>query len=87
MIGSTVIIIIVALLWLVIQVGGFIALIWLSRRYFDRRYKTDQTAQQAKLLSGEWEATSEVFIDPKDNLKYRVYYNKRNGEREYIHEG
>ena len=74
-----------ALFWTLLQIAGFVVLVWLSWRYFDRRYKTDD-APQSKLLSGNMEPTSEVFIDPKDGKKYRVYYDRRSGEREYVEE-
>ena len=79
------ILIILAVLWTFAQIAGVVLLIWLSWRFFDQRYKSNSN-RQPNLLSGELEPTREVFIDPKDGKKYRVYYNRRNGEREYVEE-
>lgn len=76
----------IAILWIALQIAVVIALIWLSWRYFDRRYKADRNVRNPDLYNGVLEKTSEVFIDPRDGLKYRVYYNRRTGEREYIRE-
>lgn len=78
-------VIVASILWLLVQIGAALLLAWLSWKYFDGRYKKN-TVKQTDLLDGSLEPTSEVFIDPKDNLKYRVYYNRTNGEREYIRE-
>ncbi len=67
------------------QIVAAAALVWLSWKFFDQRYKKN-TAKQTDLLSGSLEPTSEIFIDPKDHLKYRVYYNRATGEREYVRE-
>lgn len=79
-------VVILVVFWGFIQIAGLIALVWLSWRYFDRRYKTDDAARQPDLLSGDLEPTSEVFIDPKDGRKYRVFFNRKTGDREYIPE-
>lgn len=78
--------VLLGVLWVLIQIGGVVALVWLSWRYFDQRYKGNSTVRQVDLLSGDWEPTQEVFIDPKDHLKYRVYYNRHTGERDYVRE-
>jgi len=78
--------IVFSVLWTFAQIAAVLALVWLSWRYFDRRYKAKNAAQQPNLLSGELEPTTEVFIDPRDGNKYRVYYNRRTGEREYVEE-
>jgi hypothetical protein len=66
--------------------AGFVVLLLLSWLIFDKRYKKrDDPALTGKAPNG-YLPTSEAFIDPKDGLKYRVYYNPRTGEREYIRE-
>jgi hypothetical protein len=67
--------------------AGFLILLLLSWLIFDKRYKKreDDAASMGKPPNG-YLRTSEAFIDPKDGLKYRVYYNPRTGEREYIRE-
>jgi hypothetical protein len=66
--------------------AGFLVLMLLSWLIFDKRYKKrDDTASMGKPPNG-YLRTSEAFIDPKDGLKYRVYYNPGTGEREYIRE-
>ncbi len=72
--------------WLVIQIAAFLFILWLGWRYFDKRYKQNPKGSDTAILSGALEKTAEVFIDPKDGLKYRVYYNRRTGERTYIQE-
>lgn len=76
-----------AALWILLPLAATAVIIWLGWQYFDRRYKSgDREETSAKLLSGSFEPTAEVYIDPKDGLKYRVYYNRRTGEREYVRE-
>ncbi|MEB3101076.1 HD family phosphohydrolase [Ferviditalea candida] len=73
--------------WFLLQAAMLVVLIWLSWRYFDRRYKErDDGKHPQGLYDGSLEKTQEVFIDPKDGFKYRVYYNRTTGEREYIRE-
>lgn len=74
------------MLIIMLQIAVFVVLVWVGIRYFDRRYKTGADAASTDLLDGSLERTAEVFIDPKDGLKYRVYYNRRNGERQYVRE-
>jgi hypothetical protein len=64
-----------------------VALILLSWGYFDRRYKakTDDP-NRVSLPDPGYEPIAEVFIDPKDNKRYRVYYNRFNGDRQYVEE-
>ncbi|MBD2847706.1 HD family phosphohydrolase [Paenibacillus sp. IB182496] len=59
---------------------GLVLLLWLGWRYFDRRYKSGQPGEAGsdRPASG-YERTGEVFIDPKDGLRYRVYYHPGNG--------
>lgn len=67
-----------------LQLAAFVVLVWLGVRYFDRRYK--QRQDHSRLLSGEFIKTGEIFKDPKDGHRYRVYYNPKTGEREYVKE-
>ncbi|MCJ8013320.1 HD family phosphohydrolase [Paenibacillus sp. KQZ6P-2] len=68
-----------------LELIAFLLLLWLSWRYFDRRYRRkDEEASHRDLLSGRFTPTSEIFVDPRDGLKYQVYYNKDTGEREYV---
>ncbi|WP_442601635.1 HD family phosphohydrolase [Paenibacillus sp. KN14-4R] len=61
-----------------------ICLILLGWLVFDKRYKKTNNLQEK--LPFDFQPTKEVFIDPKDGLKYRVYYNSSTGERRYIQE-
>lgn len=74
------------MLIILLQIAAVVAIIWIGIRFFDKRYKTGDDAARAQLLDGSLERTSEVFIDPKDGLKYRVYFNRQNGERTYVRE-
>ncbi|MEC0368720.1 HD family phosphohydrolase [Paenibacillus chibensis] len=68
-----------------IQIVVFLLLLWLSWRYFDRRYRRkDEDAMQKDLLYGQFAPTPEIFVDPRDGFTYQVYYNKETGEREYV---
>jgi hypothetical protein len=62
-----------------------VVLILLGWLYFDRRYKKRKPGEENSRQPG-FEPTSEVFIDPKDGHKYRVYFNSRSGERDYVRE-
>lgn len=77
-------VILLATIIYVLPAIAFAVLIWISWRYFDKRYKSHKKASDLGLYSASLERTSEVFIDPRDGLKYRVYYNRHTGEREYI---
>lgn len=68
-----------------LQIAAFIVLLWIGWKFFDQRYKK-RDAPPKEMLDGSLVKTKEVYIDPKDGLKYRVYYNPRTGEREYIRE-
>ncbi len=72
-------------IWIGFQVILFVLLLWLGWRYYDRRYKSDKPPMN-DLYDGTLERTSEVFIDPKDGFRYRVYFNRRTGAREYVRE-
>jgi len=74
-------------LWILLPLIAVLFIIWLGVRYFDRRYKSCENGDSpAKLLTGSFEPTKEVFIDPKDGHKFRVYYNRQTGERHYVRE-
>ncbi|WP_261302394.1 HD family phosphohydrolase [Paenibacillus andongensis] len=64
---------------------GFIILLLLSYLIYDKRYKNNGSTTPSKPSNG-FVSTPEVFIDPKDGFTYRVYYNPRSGDREYIRE-
>ncbi|NRF90318.1 HD family phosphohydrolase [Paenibacillus frigoriresistens] len=64
---------------------GFIILLLLGYFIYDKRYKNNGSTTPNKPSNG-FVSTSEVFIDPKDGFTYRVYYNPRSGDREYIRE-
>lgn len=77
--------------WLIgfygLQVLGVVAILVLGWVYFDKRYKKKNEQElRSSLIDGSLERTSEVFVDPKDGMTYRVYYNRSTGEREYIQE-
>ncbi|OPH51997.1 hypothetical protein BC351_34020 [Paenibacillus ferrarius] len=67
--------------WLI----GIIVLFLLGYMIYDKRYKNNGANTPAKPSNG-FLSTPEVFIDPKDGFTYRVYYNPRSGDREYIRE-
>lgn len=68
-----------------IQLVLFLFLLWISWRFFDRRYRRkNEDVSRRDLMNGKFTPTSEIFIDPRDGLKYQVYYNHETGEREYI---
>ena len=71
----------------VLQALGFVILIAAGWLYFDKRYNKKSTQEhRSELLKGALDRTAEVFIDPRDDTKYRVYYNRITGEREYVAE-
>ncbi|MCC2684459.1 MAG: hypothetical protein K0R75_1358 [Paenibacillaceae bacterium] len=71
--------------WFGLQILIVVVLILLGWLYFDRRYKKRKPGEEHSRQPG-FEPTSEVFIDPKDGHKYRVYFNSRTGERDYVRE-
>ncbi|GAB6928618.1 hypothetical protein JCM10914A_26010 [Paenibacillus sp. JCM 10914] len=78
-----------ALGWVVGYYGlciiAFLVILWISIKYYDQRYRRRKKDDQRNtMLAPEFVPTAEVFIDPKDGKKYRVYYNERTGEREYV---
>jgi hypothetical protein len=70
-----------------VQAVGALVLIILGYMYFDKRYKRNEQGskqQNHAMIKGHLQRTSEVFVDPKDGLKYRVYFDPATGDREYI---
>ncbi|MCR8644938.1 HD family phosphohydrolase [Paenibacillus sp. N1-5-1-14] len=70
--------------WTYINILIAVVVILLGWLIFDKRYKKPSDANE-KIPFG-YEPTKEVFIDPKDGLRYRVYYSARTGERRYVQE-
>jgi hypothetical protein len=68
-----------------IWIVGFLVLLLLGFLVYDKRYKS-RGPHDANIPPHGYLSTQEVFIDPKDGHKYRVFYNPRTGEREYIRE-
>ncbi|WNR43632.1 HD family phosphohydrolase [Paenibacillus roseipurpureus] len=64
---------------------GLIIVLLLGYLVYDKRYKSNGAATPTTPPNG-YLSTPEVFIDPKDGLTYRVYYNPRTGDRAYIRE-
>jgi|GEM_PF-1165529 len=62
---------------------GFVVLLALGWIVYDKRYKSRDASSASKPSNGFLE-TAEVFLDPKDGRRYRVYYNPRTGDREYV---
>ena len=76
---------VIILLIYALELVAFLLLLWVSWRFFDKRYRRrDDSVGSRDIMNGSFTPTSEVFIDPKDGHKYQVYYNHRTGEREYI---
>jgi len=69
-----------------LQIIAVLVLLWLSWQYFDRRYRRKRDSGNESMREPGFRPTAEVFIDPKDGKTYRVYYNDKTGEREYIEE-
>ena len=74
------------IVWVLLQVLIFLVLLLLSWFVYDKRYRRNDHSSANRLQEPGFTATNEIFIDPKDGHRYRVYYNKRTGEREYIRE-
>jgi hypothetical protein len=66
--------------------AGFVILFLISWLYYDKRYKRKEDPTSAGKPSNGYLWTAEAFIDPGNGFKYRVYYNPRTGEREYVKE-
>ncbi|OCT10582.1 hypothetical protein A8709_22310 [Paenibacillus pectinilyticus] len=66
-------------------IAGFIILLLLGYFVYDKRYKSNGAATPKTPPNG-YLYTTEVFIDPKDGITYRVYYNPRTGDRAYVRE-
>jgi hypothetical protein len=59
--------------------GGFLLIGLLSWFIWDKRYRSNHGADIPK----GYLATEEVFIDPVNGKKFRVYYNPQTGNRFY----
>ncbi len=68
-------------MWIVVP----IVILLLGWLVYDKRYKSKAPGRENQPQNG-FLPTPEVFIDPKDGLRYRVYYNPYTGERDYIRE-
>lgn len=68
-------------MWILVP-AAILLLGWLV---YDKRYKAKPPGRENQPQNG-FLPTPEVFIDPKDGLRYRVYYNPYSGERDYIRE-
>lgn len=77
---------VIAVLFIGLQVAAFIALVVVSWLYFDRRYKARKDGSRHTVPDPGFEPTAEVFIDPKENRRYRVYFNPASGDRQYVEE-
>ncbi|MGE5370738.1 MAG: hypothetical protein ACM3QZ_02005 [Solirubrobacterales bacterium] len=62
--------------------GGALIIGLLSWFFWDKRYRRNK---QVNLPPG-CRRTDEVFIDPVDGSKQRVYYHDETGERYYLEE-
>lgn len=62
--------------------GGFLIIALLSWFIWDKRYRRNHVTDIPK----GYVATDEVFIDPVNGKKLRVYYDPQTGNRFY-HEG
>lgn len=61
---------------------GFLIVALLSWFIWDKRYRHNAGQD----LHQDYQKTDEVFIDPLNGKKQRVYYNPETGDREYIEE-
>lgn len=61
---------------------GIIVIAIISWFIWDKRYKKNH----GESVPEGFEATNEVTVDPKDSIKYRVYFNPKTGERFYHRE-
>lgn len=65
-------------------IGGVVLIVTIiSISFIDKRYHKNHGQ---KIPKG-FERTEEVTIDPKNNKKFRVYYNEKTGQRFYHEEG
>lgn len=62
--------------------GGLLVIGLLSWFIWDKRYRNNMDRD----LPYGYKKTDEIFIDPVDGKKQRVYYNPETGERYYIEE-
>lgn len=66
----------------VILGGALLIVVIISIAFIDKRYRKNHGSQIPK----GFERTEEVMIDPNTNVKLRVYYNEKTGERFYHEE-
>lgn len=71
--------------YLFLWVAGILTVLLLGWLVYDKRYKQKAPGEESRPKNG-FLSTPEVFIDPKDGYKYRVYYNPYTGERDYVRE-
>lgn len=76
---------IIGFLYLFMWVAGLAVVLLLGFFVYDKRYKAKPPGEESRPRHG-FQSTPEVFIDPKDGFRYRVYYNPYSGERDYIRE-
>ncbi len=65
---------IIVLVIIVVVVAAFIVSLFLKRH------------GESTYIDANWLPTEEVFRDPSTDRLMRVYVDKRNGQRHYIHE-
>jgi hypothetical protein len=68
----------IAIVWQMLSLLVVLILLFLSWRFFDKRYKNSETKVPPGYL---W--TEEVSIDSATGNKERVYYNPETGDRFY----
>ncbi|WP_128895979.1 HD family phosphohydrolase [Longirhabdus pacifica] len=73
-----------SLLWLMINISIIIIICIIGYAVYDKRYKAEE--KNTNEYNENLVKTKEIFIDPKDGKKYRVYFNPDNGKRSYIQE-
>lgn len=76
---------VIAVAYMLFWVVGIAAILLLGWLVYDKRYKQKAPGEEGRARNG-FLPTPEVFIDPNDGFKYRVYYNPYTGERDYIRE-
>lgn len=71
------------ILFYAVQITLLLIVIFLSISKFDKRYRLNK---KSEVKHDSLQATTECFIDPTNQKKYRVHYNQQSGERVYIEE-
>jgi hypothetical protein len=77
--------VIFSVLYFLMWIIGIAVVLLLGYLVYDKRYKAKNPGEEGVVRNG-FLSTPEVFIDPKDGYRYRVYYNPYTGERDYIRE-